>query len=648
MEQSPTVTTKGRRNRLLLRGESTVAAVGVALAAILFCAVAASAWWVQHTQNATTVAARAEHLRTVGDLLSQNAESLLSAGELSAVRRTIAEAGASYNLTQCRIVLADGQIIAASDSSQITTHQLPETWSGRRPLDDVATTDAPDGSFAATFPINVRGRGEAALDVVAPLAEGGRAQWEATAGVGAIGAAAMVGLLLTYRMMRTRIRAGGAIREALIAMESGETAPTGLCVSETLGNEAKTWNNLVNEREKFRKQGVVERARETLGNHGQTKGDLSAACDAMSQGLVLVDDKKRVGYANGAAAVFLRCKREELVGSDISRFLQVVPILESVREIVGGAGRRRTVHDIERKDEGEGAGVLRFSVRPVRRDDAAAAMITIEDITQQKVAEEARHAFVAQATHELRTPLTNIRLYVETAIDEGEHDPATRSKCLNVINGETRRLERIVGEMLSVAEIEAGSFKVRHDDVRLETVFEDLQADYAPQAKDKQLSRSPFTCGNFGGRLNDSESCLSFAEVSASEGRPRQDPDGAAQPRGQRAEIYADRRQHRRQREQRGQEPHCRSAGLRHRHQPGRRRPVVRAVLPREGPARRKDHRHGTRPVDRPRSRSPPRRRHQRRIPAQPRQHVHAHAARNFGGGLRAVGSGRCPLAGSY
>jgi two-component system sensor histidine kinase NblS len=57
-------------------------------------------------------------------------------------------------------------------------------------------------------------------------------------------------------------------------------------------------------------------------------------------------------------------------------------------------------------------------------------MLTIEDITQQKVAEEARHAFVAQATHELRTPLTNIRLYVETAIDEGEDDPATRSRCL--------------------------------------------------------------------------------------------------------------------------------------------------------------------------------------------------------------------------
>jgi signal transduction histidine kinase len=103
------------------------------------------------------------------------------------------------------------------------------------------------------------------------------------------------------------------------------------------------------------------------------------------------------------------------------------------------------------------------------------------------VAEEARNNFVAQATHELRTPLTNIRLYVETAIDEGEKDPVTRAKCLNVINQEARRLEGIVGVMLSVAEIEAGSFKINRGDVRLDTLFTDLQADYAVQAQEKQI-----------------------------------------------------------------------------------------------------------------------------------------------------------------
>ncbi len=148
--------------------------------------------------------------------------------------------------------------------------------------------------------------------------------------------------------------------------------------------------------------------------------------------------------------------------------------------------------DVDRKAEAgpadPTAGVLRFSVRPVRREDAASAMIVIEDITQQKAAEEARHAFVAQATHELRTPLTNIRLYVETAIEDGEADPSIRVQALNVINSESRRLERIVGEMLSVAEIEAGAFKLKTDDVRLDQLFDGLKTDYQQQANEKKIA----------------------------------------------------------------------------------------------------------------------------------------------------------------
>src|SRR5206468_2971217 len=98
----------------------------------------------------------------------------------------------------------------------------------------------------------------------------------------------------------------------------------------------------------------------------------------------------------------------------------------------------------------------------------ASAIVLIEDVTQSRVADESRNAFVAQATHELRTPLTNIRLYVETMVEDGENDAAVRSKCLNVINQEVRRLERIVADMLSVSEIEAGSMKLNAGEIRLD------------------------------------------------------------------------------------------------------------------------------------------------------------------------------------
>ena len=487
----------GQRSWLLLRGESVVASAGIALAAILLAVMAASAWWTVHTQRSALESAQAAQVRAVGELLARSVEALLTQDELTAARRLVTEAAGAYRLAQVRVVLSDGQVVAANEPSQTTLQKLPATWVRTRTLDEQSIPPGGPGAVALTYPLTVGGRGQATLAIAAKIEPPAWAAWETQAGVGAIGAAAMLCLLLVYRRMRARLGAIGAIRDALLsladAQSQGEAAvsalpPTTLLVSPDLGPEAVAWNDVVAEKEKLRKQAVAEKARESFGRRGQAKGDLSAACDAMSQGLVLVDERNQVSYANGAAAVFLQAKREELIGADVSRFLQVQNVLEVIQQVAAGTLKRRSVLDVERKDEGGAAGVLRFSIRPVRRDDSAAAMVTIEDITQQKVAEAARHAFVAQATHELRTPLTNIRLYVETAIEEGEQDPAARAKCLNVINGETRRLERIVGEMLSVAEIEAGSLKIRRDDVRLETVFEELRADYGAQARDKNVT----------------------------------------------------------------------------------------------------------------------------------------------------------------
>ena len=99
------------------------------------------------------------------------------------------------------------------------------------------------------------------------------------------------------------------------------------------------------------------------------------------------------------------------------------------------------------------------SVDPVKREEQGVVMVTVEDVTQQRVADEARNSFVAQATHELRTPLTNIRLYTEAMIEDSDN-PEIRTKALNVISSESRRLERIVADMLSVSEIEAGTLKI--------------------------------------------------------------------------------------------------------------------------------------------------------------------------------------------
>jgi PAS domain S-box-containing protein len=496
----------GRLRRMLMHGETIIASSGIALAALLLASMSATAYWTTREQAVSAEQAENDRVRSLAISLAPGTETLLSSDDLSVVRRIISETAMNQSLTRCRILLPDGQVLAAAPGTdKVTAIKLPVKWSEKAPP---VIGDPTPGIVSYSQPLIVPHRGVAFLQLSAMVPDQTDRRISIVTGVGAIGAAAMLVLLLVYRRVRGRLAAISAVRSALLEMYpsgcdvSTVRASAGNLVSPDLGPEAIAWNALVSEREQARKEAMADKTRQSLGRRRQANGDLDAACDAMTQGLILIDDQGKVKYANGAAAAFVRMDREKLLGSSITSAIKVDKVQAAIKEIMLGTLRRRAVIDVERKkpatpnDAGKsdpnsaatGTGVLRFSLRPVRREDSASGMIIIEDITQQKAAEEARHAFVAQATHELRTPLTNIRLYVETAIEDGDNDPAIRTQALNVINGETRRLERIVSEMLSVAEIEAGSFKLKQGDVRIDAMFEELKHDYQQQAQEKKIT----------------------------------------------------------------------------------------------------------------------------------------------------------------
>jgi len=294
-------------------------------------------------------------------------------------------------------------------------------------------------------------------------------------------------MVLLHRRLRKRFGSMRAIRRALLAADRGEVGSASLSVSSDLGPEGAAWNKLLEEIEQLRNRVVAERATQMLGLAHSADRELRGALDVLPHGMILVDDKMCIKYANGAAAVLLAAKRDEMPGADLAGFIPYPDVLNSIKAIVDGRVARRSAVEAERR-RGGNFQALRFNVRLMRRGDEASAMIAIEDITQQRIAAESRDAFVAQATHELRAPLTNIRMYVETAMEASRDDAVTRGKCLNVINQETRRLERIVGEILSISQMEAGSFTLQLDDVRLRPVLEELKSNYEAQARDKRIA----------------------------------------------------------------------------------------------------------------------------------------------------------------
>jgi len=254
-----------------------------------------------------------------------------------------------------------------------------------------------------------------------------------------------------------------------------------------LGLEAVVWNKLLGERQMLRVGAAIEQVKEAIHEKSQTADALSAVFDTIPYGLVLVNDRLQVEHVNGAAAVFLQAERRQLLHANIAVVLKDERVLAALRKATESLTSQRAVLEIE-QGSSAAAGVLRLIISPTRHEDVHFALISIEDITQQRAAGAAMNSFLAKAAHELRTPLTNIRLFVEDALEHCEKDPAGTSRSLNVMNEEAQRLDRTVSEILSVSQIEAGSFELKRDDVNVAALLQQLRADHEAQAREKRIA----------------------------------------------------------------------------------------------------------------------------------------------------------------
>lgn len=97
------------------------------------------------------------------------------------------------------------------------------------------------------------------------------------------------------------------------------------------------------------------------------------------------------------------------------------------------------------------------------------------DQSGKQAAERMRVDFVANASHELRTPLAGILGFVETLRDPSAGgDEATRERFLSIINGEARRMHRLVDDLMSLSRIEADRYRIPDQAVAVAPLVEEV------------------------------------------------------------------------------------------------------------------------------------------------------------------------------
>ena len=106
-----------------------------------------------------------------------------------------------------------------------------------------------------------------------------------------------------------------------------------------------------------------------------------------------------------------------------------------------------------------------------------------------RTADRLRRQMLADVSHELKTPLTSMRGYIETLqMPELSSDAERRTRYFTTIERETRRLERIVSDLLDLARLESGAGPLDVRVFSIERLFQQVASRHEREAGERAVA----------------------------------------------------------------------------------------------------------------------------------------------------------------
>jgi two-component system, OmpR family, phosphate regulon sensor histidine kinase PhoR len=203
---------------------------------------------------------------------------------------------------------------------------------------------------------------------------------------------------------------------------------------------------------------------------------------AMHDALLLVDSDRRVILTNETFRKLF----------DASEISVATPLLEIVRDPT----LDRLLTDAFRGNGGVrcelGLDESQIEMHAVATRNEAGeitgALVLFHDITELKRMDQVRRDLVANVSHELRTPLSILRGYIETLLDTPKTPREELTRILRVMERHSNRLELLVEDLLTLAQLESGNPNLQMGDVDLSSFFREMIRDLEKKLTGKQLS----------------------------------------------------------------------------------------------------------------------------------------------------------------
>jgi two-component system phosphate regulon sensor histidine kinase PhoR len=380
------------------------------------------------------------------------------------------------------IIGVDGRVLGDSEFADDRLAALephgdrPEVVSALRDGEGVArrtsaslTTDMLYVALPFRLAPGVAGERQAVVRVARPLREidaAVRRLWIAfaVAGVFAVAGAVLLSALASHYLSRT-LR--GLVQDARRMVETGEKSRVSAPSHDEIGGLAGSLNRMADELEGAVATLAAERSR------------FEAVLESMDEGVIALDQRQQLTMINRAALGLLSLSTGH-DGRTLAERIPIPTLHQLVAEALTGRPERREFETLTSPPR----QILAYA-SPLRNQQGA--VVVMHDVTEIRRLERIRRDFVANVSHELRTPVSIIRLNAETLLDGALERPEVARKFLEAQMRNADRLAALVSDLLEISRIEAGTYEIHADFLRVAPIVERIVDSVQQIAEEKNM-----------------------------------------------------------------------------------------------------------------------------------------------------------------
>ncbi|MCM1333923.1 MAG: ATP-binding protein [Bacteroides sp.] len=222
-----------------------------------------------------------------------------------------------------------------------------------------------------------------------------------------------------------------------------------------------------------------QRIKKQSGELEQKRREFETVTTGMSEGIVLLNAKHEILSINSSAKKILGVENAS-IGHTILSLNRSIEIQDVLAKADNGNRSEKITQLVD--------GSYEISASPIISDgEVCGTALLFLDVTEKERAEQLRREFTANVSHELKTPLQTISGYAELMAN-GMVKPADMTDFSGKIYAESRRMIRLVDDIIKLSRLDEGAGDMQFENVDLYALAKETALELLPQAESANVS----------------------------------------------------------------------------------------------------------------------------------------------------------------